>query len=65
MIKTAPIETKSQIGILVASIFSIIIVLLFVGLRLFAKHIGFRLDRSDYCIVTALVGVLQARTLHV
>ena len=50
-----PIETKSQIGILVASMFSIFIFLLFVGLRLFAKHIGSRLDCSDYCIVAALV----------
>jgi len=54
-IKTMPIETKSQIGILVASMFSIFIFLLFVGLRLFAKHIGSRLDCSDYCIVAALV----------
>jgi hypothetical protein len=65
MINTVPIETKSQIGILVASIFSILIVLLFVGLRLFAKHIGSRLDCSDYCIVAALVGEPETHTHHI
>ena len=64
MIKTAPIETKSQFGVLVASILSSRNVVLFDGLRLFAKHVGSRLDCSNYCIVAALVGETQINTLH-
>jgi hypothetical protein len=53
---TIPIENGQQVGILVTSSISILIVIVAVGLRLVAKKIADRIDYSDYCILAAAVG---------
>lgn len=55
MVQTVPIENGNQVGILVASTFSIFIAALSVGLRLVAKRISTGVDYSDWCIIAALV----------
>jgi hypothetical protein len=55
-----PIENNGQIGLLAASAISISIAAVFVVLRLIAKHMGTRIDYSDYCIVVALVSNLES-----
>jgi len=56
MTDTIPIENGQQVGILVTSSVSILMVIVAVGLRLTAKRIANRIDYSDYCILAALVG---------
>jgi hypothetical protein len=55
-----PIENNGQLGLLAASAISIFIATVFVVLRLIAKHMGTRIDYSDYCIVVALVRNLKS-----
>ena len=50
-----PIENGEQIGSLVTSSISILMVIVAVGLRLVAKRIANRIEYSDYCILAALV----------
>jgi len=50
-----PIENGQQVGILVTSSISILMVIVAVGLRLVAKRIANRIDYRDYCILAALV----------
>ena len=63
---TIPIENGQQVGILVTSSISILIVIVAVGLRLVAKKIADRIDYSDYCILAAAVGrILYKKTMIV
>lgn len=55
MTDTIPIENGQQVGILVTSSVSILMVIVAVGLRLAAKRIANRIDYGDYCILAALV----------
>jgi hypothetical protein len=59
MTDTIPIENGQQVGILVTSLISILIVIVAVGLRLVAKWIANRIDYSDYCILAASVGQMS------
>jgi hypothetical protein len=59
MTDTIPIENGQQVGILVTSSISILIVIVAVGLRLVAKWIANRIDYSDYCILAASVGQMS------
>lgn len=49
------IENGNQIDILITSSVSTMIATVAVALRIIAKCIGFGFDRSDLCILTALV----------
>jgi hypothetical protein len=53
--ETIPIDNGQQVGVLVTSSISILIVIVAVGLRIVAKKIGNRIDYSDYCILAAAV----------
>ena len=53
--ETIPIDNGQQVGVLVTSSISILIVIVAVGLRIVAKKIGNRIDYSDYCILSAAV----------
>ncbi|KAH6867157.1 hypothetical protein BKA58DRAFT_461125 [Alternaria rosae] len=53
MMGMIPIENSRQVGILVTSFISILIVTVSVGLRLVAKSMRNSLDCSDYCIIAA------------
>lgn len=51
-----PIERNDQVTIIIISTLSIFVPAVFIGLRLYAKSLTSRkLDKSDYCILVALV----------
>jgi hypothetical protein len=62
--ETIPIGNREQVGVLITSSISVLIVIVVVGLRIIARKIRNRIDYSDYCIlVTAVSRIMYEKTM--